>query len=298
MNADARRSALRDFLRGCRARLLPADVGLPPSGARRVPGLRREEVAELAGVSTHWYALFESGTTDRHFSAEFVGRVAGALQLNEQERSMLSRLALPEVANAIDVYERSARDGAFRSIRPIRDFARTIGSAGSFEEAALAAIKTIQDICRPDSMTVASLERAGRIAYALAVGRQARFADNRQAQAFIDTSPQTRYGATVLCENAPDPRYVTDDANHAIRIKLNDGREFAGMHTPDPLTYRDFSARAQLGSGLMVPLFEGSTYRGVLGASWRSPRLHSIVEIDAMETVSAILSLLVSRRSV
>lgn len=103
-------------LHGClvawRARIRPRDVGLSDFGRRRVPGLRREEVAELVGVSSRWYELFEAGHCKR-VSAEFVQRIADALLLNERERALLNRLALPEVQAAVEVYERSWRDGAF-----------------------------------------------------------------------------------------------------------------------------------------------------------------------------------------
>ena len=56
-----RRLRLRAFLVHARSRRSPGSVGLPETGRRRVPGLRREEVAEAAGVSTDWYRLFESG---------------------------------------------------------------------------------------------------------------------------------------------------------------------------------------------------------------------------------------------
>ena len=55
------RSEIRDFLATRRAKLTPAQVGLPTAGRRRVPGLRREEVAVLAGVSTDWYNRLEKG---------------------------------------------------------------------------------------------------------------------------------------------------------------------------------------------------------------------------------------------
>src|SRR4051812_16628750 len=55
------RSEIRDFLATRRAKLTPGQVGLPTSGRRRVPGLRREEVAVLAGVSPDWYARLEKG---------------------------------------------------------------------------------------------------------------------------------------------------------------------------------------------------------------------------------------------
>ena len=59
---NAARALLTDFLKKRRAGLKPADVGLPAdSSRRRTPGLRRSEVAQLAGVSTEWYTLFETG---------------------------------------------------------------------------------------------------------------------------------------------------------------------------------------------------------------------------------------------
>ena len=54
-----RRAELREFLRSRRARLSPVDVGLAPGGRRRTPGLRREEVATLAGVGVSWYTWLE-----------------------------------------------------------------------------------------------------------------------------------------------------------------------------------------------------------------------------------------------
>jgi transcriptional regulator with XRE-family HTH domain len=56
-----RRAELREFLRSRRARLRPEDVSLPSYGRRRVPGLRREELAQLAGVSYAYYARLEQG---------------------------------------------------------------------------------------------------------------------------------------------------------------------------------------------------------------------------------------------
>jgi transcriptional regulator with XRE-family HTH domain len=100
-----RRLELRTFLTVARARLRPQDVGLPKTAHRRVPGLRREEVAELVGVTSNWYAAFENGSSDRNFSPAFVQRVAEALRLDETERVQLLRLALPEVAAAASHFE-------------------------------------------------------------------------------------------------------------------------------------------------------------------------------------------------
>jgi transcriptional regulator with XRE-family HTH domain len=93
----AHRTELHALLAAARARLRPEDVGLPASRRHR-PGLRREEVAELVGVSVRWYASFESGNGGRHYSAAFVQRVAALLRLSSRERVQLFQLALPEAA--------------------------------------------------------------------------------------------------------------------------------------------------------------------------------------------------------
>lgn len=87
-----RREELADFLRTRRARLSPTDVGLPMGSRRRTPGLRREEVAELADVGLAWYTWLEQAR-DIRASAEVAERLAGSLQLDATERSHLFRLA-------------------------------------------------------------------------------------------------------------------------------------------------------------------------------------------------------------
>ncbi|WP_045297237.1 MULTISPECIES: helix-turn-helix domain-containing protein [Streptomyces] len=90
-----RRTELREFLRSRRARLRPEDVGVPSHGRRRVPGLRREELAQLAGVSYAYYARLEQGYGDT-MSADVLEAVARALRLTDEERDHLIRLAQPE----------------------------------------------------------------------------------------------------------------------------------------------------------------------------------------------------------
>src|SRR5271170_186724 len=81
----ARRREAGDFLRSRRERLTPSDVGLPNGFRRRTPGLRREEVAMLAGVGTTWYTWLEQGRDVRP-SNEVLSAVAGALRLDPIER--------------------------------------------------------------------------------------------------------------------------------------------------------------------------------------------------------------------
>ncbi|HKU35685.1 MAG TPA: helix-turn-helix transcriptional regulator [Paenarthrobacter sp.] len=83
------RSEISNFLTSRRAKLTPEQAGVPLyNGARRVPGLRREEVAQLAGVSVDYYARLERGKISSA-SREVIEAVARALQLNEDERNHL-----------------------------------------------------------------------------------------------------------------------------------------------------------------------------------------------------------------
>ncbi|WP_372348897.1 helix-turn-helix domain-containing protein [Streptomyces sp. KL116D] len=91
-----RRAELSEFLRSRRARLQPEDVGIAPMGRhRRVPGLRREELAQLAGVSVAYYTRLEQGN-GRNVSAEVLDSIARALRLSETEHAHLTHLAKPK----------------------------------------------------------------------------------------------------------------------------------------------------------------------------------------------------------
>ncbi|MBO1073808.1 helix-turn-helix transcriptional regulator [Roseomonas marmotae] len=95
MNKLARieaRRAVADFIRDRRACLAPEDVGLQRGARRRTPGLRRDEVAQLAGVGITWYTWFEQGR-DIQVSADFLERLSRAFRLNATERSHLFTLA-------------------------------------------------------------------------------------------------------------------------------------------------------------------------------------------------------------
>ncbi|MFF5082771.1 helix-turn-helix transcriptional regulator [Actinoplanes sp. NPDC000266] len=86
------RGEIRDFLISRRARITPAQAGLPTSARRRVAGLRREEVAVLAGVSTEWYTRLEKGHIGG-VSDDVLNAVARALRLDDDERTYLFDLA-------------------------------------------------------------------------------------------------------------------------------------------------------------------------------------------------------------
>jgi len=98
-NGERRRAELADFLRKRRASIQPEDVGLPGGGRRRTPGLRREEVASLAGVGTTWYTWLEQGR-DVRASMEVFEAIAKALRLTPAERTHLILLGRGEEAPA------------------------------------------------------------------------------------------------------------------------------------------------------------------------------------------------------
>jgi transcriptional regulator with XRE-family HTH domain len=98
--SEQRRAELASFLRSRRDRVTPADVGIAPGLRRRTPGLRREEVAQLAGVGVTWYTWLEQGRPI-NASVQVLDAIAGVLKLGTSERWHLYRLAeVPGVPTA------------------------------------------------------------------------------------------------------------------------------------------------------------------------------------------------------
>src|SRR5215471_10482236 len=91
MLSNEPRNELGDFLRSRRDRLTPKAVGLPPGRRRRTPGLRREEVAELAGIGVDWYVRLEQGRSVSP-SVTTVDALARALRLSKAEHGHLRAL--------------------------------------------------------------------------------------------------------------------------------------------------------------------------------------------------------------
>ena len=103
----ARRSELTDFLRTRRAQMRPQDAGLPANGRRRTPGLRREEVAQLAGIGLSWDTWLEQGR-DIKPSAQVLDALARVLRLDVAERAHLFNLARVELPLPAGDYTREA----------------------------------------------------------------------------------------------------------------------------------------------------------------------------------------------
>ena len=107
--SNVRRAELATFLRSRRERLTPQDLGLPPGTRRRTPGLRREEVAQLAGVGVTWYTWLEQGR-QINASTQVLDAIARTLRLDRDEHDHLYRLA--------DVPALNARDGIEVALEP------------------------------------------------------------------------------------------------------------------------------------------------------------------------------------
>ena len=109
------RAAVREFLVSRRAKIGPEQAGLPAAGQRRVPGLRRSEVAALAGMSVEYYAKLERGSL-AGASAGVLDALARALQLDDAERAHLMRLA--HEADGSNAVSRPRRRPKPAQIRP------------------------------------------------------------------------------------------------------------------------------------------------------------------------------------
>jgi transcriptional regulator with XRE-family HTH domain len=134
------KSEIRDFLTSRRARIKPEEVGLTTYGPRRVPGLRREEVATLAGVSVDYYNRMERGNLGGT-SESVLDALASALRLDEAERAHLY-----DLARASQSISRPRRRATKRNVRPsVRWMLDSMtGSAAIAENGRLDALATNQ----------------------------------------------------------------------------------------------------------------------------------------------------------
>ena len=92
VRSSEQRRALGDFVRAQRERTAPESLGLPPGSRRRTPGLRREELAQLCGLSTTWFTWIEQGR-DVSVSPSALARLASSLRLDRAERAYLFDIA-------------------------------------------------------------------------------------------------------------------------------------------------------------------------------------------------------------
>ncbi|WBB89863.1 helix-turn-helix transcriptional regulator [Verrucosispora sp. WMMC514] len=171
------RSEVRDFLTSRRARLTPEQVGLPPTRSRRVPGLRRSEVAAMAGVSVEYYARLERGQI-AGASSGVLEALARALHLDETERAHLYDLA-------------RAADGIPASGRPRRRTATKAVERLSLRWA-LEAITDGVAFVRDPQQNLLATNTLGRAFYAPVIGDGGRLPNLARFQ-FLDSASRDFY---------------------------------------------------------------------------------------------------------
>lgn len=171
------RAEVREFLTTRRARLTPDQVGLPTFGTRRVPGLRRSEVAAVAGLSVEYYARLERGQI-AGASAGVLDALARALQLDETERAHLFDLA--RAADGIPTSGRSRRRAPSKSAsRPSLNWA-------------LEAIKDGVAFVRDPHQNLLATNTLGRAFYSPVVGEGGRQPNLARFQ-FLDPASRDFY---------------------------------------------------------------------------------------------------------
>ena len=171
------RSEVREFLTTRRARLTPEQVGLPPTLSRRVPGLRRSEVAAIAGLSVEYYARLERGQI-AGASSSVLEALARALQLDETERTHLYDLA-------------RAADGIPASGRPRRRAATKAASRPSLRWA-LEAITDAVAFVRDPHQNLLATNALGRAFYSPVIGDGGRLPNLARFQ-FLDPASRDFY---------------------------------------------------------------------------------------------------------
>lgn len=163
---DAKAKKLGEFLKAKRSQFTPADLGLPDNGNRRVSGLRRDEVAAKASISTDYYLRIEQGR--RSASGEVLEAIASVLQLSQEERQY--------------VFELSRRDGV-----PESDFFK---AAGRPEQIPIGVRQAMDSMSAPalvhnGRFDVIAANRLGRALYADLLERQP-VRPNLARYAFLD----------------------------------------------------------------------------------------------------------------
>lgn len=123
--SDGAQNALGEFLRARRQLITPEQVGMPVTGRRRAPGLRREELATLAGVSSPYYVRLEQGH-DRHPSPQVVDALGRALRLDDETFAYFKRLAGQVATSTPPPGDEAVRSGVAQLVDTLRDVAALV----------------------------------------------------------------------------------------------------------------------------------------------------------------------------
>jgi transcriptional regulator with XRE-family HTH domain len=156
----SRREELREFLKAARQRVKPEMHGFLRGSRRRTPGLRREEVADLIGVSAAWYTLFERAR-ERRVSMHMLDRISKALLLSDEEKLHLYSLAIPEMPV---VPKHSVESGLFEGtdltrLRRYVKMARSASSPLELKQVTVEFVRSFTKLCDIVAFVEAELQQ-------------------------------------------------------------------------------------------------------------------------------------------
>ncbi|MER0443673.1 helix-turn-helix transcriptional regulator [Streptomyces sp. Edi4] len=247
------RNDLGDFLRAHRARLRPDDVGLASDGARRVAGLRREEVAVLAGMNSDYYARLEQGR-ERGPSPQILEAISGALRLDDEAREHLFRLAgaapegeRPQPRETVSHALRQLLSGfpcaAAFVLNPANDFLTT----NALADALFSPFENVDNLARMTFLDPAARSFFGqweRAARAVVAGL-------RHAMGVDPNYPRLRDVVGSLADRSEE--FAALWSSHAVHRKSRDGKHLVHPDVgPLDLTYQTFDVREAPGQHLVV----------------------------------------------
>ncbi|MFF7632880.1 helix-turn-helix transcriptional regulator [Kitasatospora sp. NPDC008050] len=244
---------LGEFLRARRAALLPEDAGVASHGVRRVAGLRREEVAVLAGVNADYYTRLEQGR-ERHPSAQVLDALGRALRLDPDEHAHLHQLAgtvpgsrFAHTTDRVGPALRQLLDGYPAAPAFVINRTLDVLAANALAEALHSPFERLDNLAR-----MVFLDPAGRQFYARwGHTTQAVVGHLRQAAGLDPDSPRLRELVRTLTADSTDFTRLWDA--HAVRGKTQEAKHLLHPDVgPLTLTYQAFDVRDAPGQQLVV----------------------------------------------
>lgn len=244
---------LGDFLRARRARLRPDDVGLTSYGARRVSGLRREEVAVLAGMNSDYYARLEQGR-ERSPSSQILEAISAALLLDDDARQHLFRLAgtvpareRPTPREPVSPALRQLLDGCPNAAAFVLDPAMHVLAANAMAVALFSPFATMDNLAR---MTF--LDPAARSFFTH--WRRAAEAVVAELRHATGLDPHDRRLLDLVDSLVDESgEFASLWSSHAVRGKTRDSKELRHPDVgPLDLTFQTFDVRGASGQQLVV----------------------------------------------
>ncbi|MFH0518598.1 helix-turn-helix transcriptional regulator [Streptomyces sp. M41] len=244
---------LGDFLRAHRARLRPGDVGLASYGTRRVAGLRREEVAVLAGMNSDYYARLEQGR-ERSPSPGILEAISNALRLDDEAREHMFRLAgtapegeRPQPRETVGPALRQLLDGypnaAAFVLNPANDFL----ASNALADALFSPFENVDNLARMTFLDPAArtfFTHWGRAAQAVVAGL-------RHATG-LDPHYRRLHNLVGSLTEASE-EFASLWPSHTVHAKTRDRKELLHPDVgPLDLTYQVFDVRGAPGQQLVI----------------------------------------------